>query len=179
MIISVDELKKNINCGDMSDTKILSWLKSIESTIRAFTQNNFQNRNIRFKAESSSNGCLLGVSPFLRVGDTVQISKSGVNDGLYTVVDISEGQTMLDREIFPVPSNLVTKIEYPDDVIQCAVDLFEWKKEFGGKVGIKSESETLSRHSESVTYEDSSTLFMGYPTGILKGLSSIHFKARF
>lgn len=178
MIISVDKLKQNIDYGDMSDSKILSWLKSIESTIRAFTQNNFQNRNIRFRAESSSNGYLLGDSPFLRVGDTVQISKSGVNDGIYTVVDISEGQTMLDREIFPVPSNLVTKIEYPDDVIQCAVDLFEWKKDFGGKVGIKSESETLSRHSESVTYEDSSTLFMGYPTGILKGLS-LYCKARF
>ncbi len=178
MIISVDKLKLTIECADMSDVKIISWLKSIESTIRAFTQNNFQNRNIRFRAESSSNGYLFGDSPFLRVGDTVQISKSGVNDGIYTVVDISEGQTMLDREIFPVPSNLVTKIEYPDDVIQCAVDLFEWKKDFGGKVGIKSESETLSRHSESVTYEDSSTLFMGYPTGILKGLS-LYCKARF
>ena len=178
MIISVDELKQRIDCGDMSDTKILSWLKSIESTIRAFTQNNFQNRNIRFRAESSSNGLLLGDFPFLRIGDTVQISKSGVNDGLYTVVNIFEGQTTLDREIFPVPSNLVTKIEYPADVIQCAVDLFEWKNEFGGKVGIKSESETLSRHSESVTYEDSSTLFMGYPTGILKGLS-LYCKARF
>ena len=177
MIISVDELKQNIDCGDMSDIKILSWLKSIESTIRAFTHNNFQNRNIRFNAESS--GCfLLGDSPFLKVGDTVQISQSGVNDGLYTVVAISEGQTMLDREIFSVPSNLVTKIKYPDDVIQCAVDLFEWKKDYGGKVGIKSESETLSRHSESVTYEDSSTLFMGYPTGILKGLS-LYCKARF
>lgn len=178
MIISVDELKQNIDCGDMSDTKILSWLKSVESTIRAFTHNNFQNRNIRFKAESSSNGLLLGDSPFLKINDTVQISKSGVNDGLYTVVNIFEGQTTLDREIFPVSSNLVTKIEYPADVKQCAIDLFEWKMNFGGKVGIKSESETLSRHSESVTYEDSSTLFMGYPTGILKGLS-LYCKARF
>ena len=71
----------------------------------------------------------------------------------------------------------MTKIEYPKDVIQCAIDLFEWKRNFGDKIGIKSESETLSRHSESVTYEDSTALFMGYPLGILKGLS-LHKKAR-
>lgn len=178
MIISVDDLKKNIDCGELSDSKILSRLKAIEETIRAFTNNNFQNRNIRFSAESSG-GTLLGGSPFLKIGDTVQISQSKVNDGLYTIVEASEGFTVLDREIYSVPSNLVTKIEYPADVVECAIDLFEWKKDYGNKVGIKSESETLSRHSESVTYEDSSTLFMGYPVGIMKGLSSIHFKARF
>jgi len=68
---------------------------------------------------------------------------------------------------------LVTKIHYPADVIQCAVDLYKWKQDMGDKVGVKSE--TLSRHS--VTYEDSATLFMGYPVGILNGLS-LHNKAR-
>jgi hypothetical protein len=43
----------------------------------------------------------------------------------------------------------------------------------GEKVGIKSE--TISRHS--VTYEDSGNLFMGYPVGILNGLT-LHKKAR-
>ena len=60
---------------------------------------------------------------------------------------------------------------------QCAVSLFKWELEFGSKIGIKSESETLSRHSETVTYEDSATLFMGYPIGILNGLS-LYKKAR-
>jgi hypothetical protein len=44
----------------------------------------------------------------------------------------------------------------------------EWEVNFRGKVGVKSE--TLSRHS--ITYEDSSALFKGYPKGILSALSN-------
>ena len=177
MIISVDNIKAHIDCGELSDNIILTRLKAIEQVIRAFTHNNFQNRNARFVAEASG-GVLSGASPFIRIGDTVQISQSMVNDGLYTVIDITDGQTTVEGDLFATKKNLVTKIEYPADVVQCAIDLFKWKIEFGDKIGIKSESETLSRHSESVTYEDSATLFMGYPVGILKGLA-LHSKARF
>ena len=177
MIISVDKIKEHSGCGELSDDVILTRLKAIEQVIRAFTNNNFQNRNARFEAEASGS-VLSGASPFIRVGDTVQISQSLVNDGLYTVIDVIDGQTTLDGKLFETKKNLVTKIHYPDDVVQCAIDLFKWKLEFGDKIGIKSESESLSRHSESVTYEDSATLFMGYPVGILKGLA-LHSKARF
>jgi hypothetical protein len=177
MIISVDNIKAHIDCGELSDNIILTRLNAIEQVIRAFTHNNFQNRNARFEAEASG-GVLSGASPFIRVGDTVQISQSLANDGLYTVIDVTDGQTTIDGDLFATKKNLVTKIQYPDDVVQCAIDLFKWKIEFGDKIGIKSESEALSRHSESVTYEDSATLFMGYPVGILKGLA-LHSKARF
>lgn len=177
MIISVDDIKTHVDCGDLSDAIILSRLNAIEKVIRAYTHNNFQNRNIRFEAESSG-GVLLGASAFIRIGDTVQISQSLVNDCICTVTGVSENETTVDHDLFDIEKNLVTKIVYPEDVIQCAIDLFEWKLNFGSKIGIKSESETLSRHSESVTYEDSSALFMGYPTGILKGLA-LHNKARF
>ena len=177
MIISVDKIKEHIDCGELTDNIIQTRLKAIEQVIRAFTHNNFQNRNARFEAEASG-GVLLGASPFIKVGDTVQISQSLVNDGLYTVIGVIDGQTTLDGELFSTEKNLITKIHYPDDVVQCAIDLFKWKLEFGDKIGIKSESETLSKHSESVTYEDSASLFMGYPTGILKGLA-LHQKARF
>lgn len=177
MIISVDNIKAHIDCGELSDNIILTRLKAIEQVIRAFTHNNFQNRNARFEAEASG-GVLSGASPYIRIGDTVQISQSMVNDGLYTVIDITDGQTTVEGDLFATKKNLVTKVQYPDDVIQCAIDLFKWKIEFGDKIGIKSESESLSRHSESVTYEDSATLFMGYPVGILKGLA-LHSKARF
>lgn len=182
MIISAEKLL--MTHGEYEDIdllKIQSWLDSIEQIIRSYTNNNFQNRNVRFIAESSGNQ-LKGSFSFLRPGDTVQISQSKVNDGLYVVQEITEGGLTLYRgsgsgimfnslELFDVPYNKITKIEYPEDVVQCAVDLFEWKANFGSKVGIKSESETLSRHSESVTYEDSSSLYMGYPIGILKGLN--------
>ena len=116
---------------------------------------------------------MYGSPRFFSVGDTVQISGSVVNDGLYVVVSVSEDRLELDKPLFEVSYNLVTKIQYPADVIQCAIDLYKWKQTMGDKVGVKSE--TLSRHS--VTYEDSATLFMGYPVGILKGLS-LYRKAR-
>lgn len=176
MIISVAELNTLVDCGEMTFPKMNAWLVSIEQVIRKYTNNNFQNRNVRFVASSVGNQ-LNGSFSYLKVGDTIQISQSQVNDGLYVVQEITEDHLSVNRELFEVKFNKITKIEYPEDVIQCAVDLFEWKKEFGSKVGVKSESETLSRHSASVTYEDSSSLYMGYPIGILKGLNH-HRKAR-
>lgn len=171
MIISVEKLKSQVDCGELTDDVIATRLNAIESVIRAFTNNNFQNRNIRFVAPSGADNTLEGGSPFLREGDTVQISQSKVNDGLYTVVEASESYTTVEQDLFQVLYNLVTKVEYPADVVQCAVDLFSWQMEYGAKIGIKSESETLSRHSVSVAYEDSSSLFLGYPVGILNGLA--------
>lgn len=176
MIISIGNVRMQTDCGELTDGVIQSRLDAIEQVIRKYTNNNFQNRNVRF-VSSSVGDMLMGTSAFIKKGDTIQISQSKVNDGLYVVKGIAEDSLIVDRELFACPSNMVTKIEYPQDVIQCALDLFEWKKNFGAKIGIKSESETLSRHSESVTYEDSATLFMGYPIGILKGLS-LHKKAR-
>ena len=173
MIISVDELRKQIDCGDMTDYRIQSRLERIETVIRKYTNNNFQNRKVRFVA-SSLGDQIMGSSPFLRVGDTIQISQSEVNDGLYVITEITEDCITVDRDLFEIPFNKVTKIEYEADIVDCAIKLFEWENEFGSKVGIKSESETLSRHSASITYEDSSNLYMGYPVGILNGL--YHYK---
>lgn len=176
MIISVEELKTQIDCGDMTDNVIQSQLTAIESIIRKYTNNNFQQRPVRFEADTSGN-IINGSSPYIQIGDTIQITQSAVNDGLYVVTDKSNDTLTVDRLMFDFPQNRITLVKYPADVIQCAVDMFKWKLEFGGKIGIKSESETLSRHSESVTYEDSTTLYMGYPTGILSTLQ-LHVKSR-
>ena len=178
MILTANELRTRIDCGELLDADIEVRLKAIEKVIRKYTGNNFQNRDVRFVAKSMNGNQLERGSNFLRVNNTVQITQSKVNDGLYTILCVDEDCITVDGELFDIPNNKVTKVEYPEDVKQCAADLFEWKQNFGSKVGIKSESETLSRHSESVTYEDSSTLFMGFPVGILNGLS-LHKKARF
>lgn len=172
MIITVDDLRKQVNCGTVTDELITTNLEAIEAVIRAYTNNNFQQRSVRMAGRSEEFN-VYGSPRFFAVGDTVQISGSGVNDGLYKVDAVGEDHIELDKELMAVPCNLVTKIKYPADVIQCAVDLYKWKQTMGGKVGVKSE--TLSRHS--VTYEDSATLFMGYPVGILNGLN-LHRKAR-
>ena len=173
MIITVEELRQQIDSGTTDEKLIAAKLEGIEAVIRAYTNNNFQQRGIRYIGYSEGN-CVYGEPRYFKAGDTVQISSDkGINDGLYTVVGVYENFLELDKELASVEFNLVTKINYPADVIQCAVSLFKWAQNMADKVGIKSE--TISRHS--VTYEDSATLFMGYPVGILNGLK-LHKKAR-
>ena len=172
MIISVENLKMQMNCGNDTDEQITAKLNAIESVIRAYTNNNFQMRGIRFIGRSEDTR-VYGTPLFFSVDDTVQISGSVVNDGLYQVTLVDADHIVLDKPLMTAEYNIVTKVQYPPDVIQCAVDLFSWKQKMGEKVGIKSE--TISRHS--VTYEDSATLFMGYPVGILNGLK-LYKKAR-
>lgn len=172
MIITVAELKNQVNCGNATDEQITVKLEAIEAVIRAYTNNNFQQRGIRFIGKSSGMN-VYGDPQYLTIGDTVQISGSHVNDGLYQITDLGIDFIQVDKFLMTADFNLVTKIKYPADVIQCAVDLYKWKQNMGEKVGIKSE--TISRHS--VTYEDSATLFMGYPVGILNGLN-LYKKAR-
>lgn len=174
MIISVDEVKKEVNLNGWTDEKISRKLKAIEQTIRKYTNNNFQNRKIRCECEVMSQR-LYGVNvPNLNVGNTIQISESRFNDGLYVVNAIDDTFIELDQDLIDESHALVTRIVYPDDVVDCAINLLEWSKKYGGKVGVKSE--TLSRHQ--VTYEDSTTLYDGYPVGLLSGLKKYR-KARF
>lgn len=172
MIITVTDLRNQTDCGNATDEQITIKLEAIESVIRAYTNNNFQQRGIRFVGRSEGQ-TVYGYPQFFNVGDTVQISASHVNDGLYVVTAVDPSYIELDKPLATTEDNLVTKIQYPADVIQCAVDMYRWKRNMGEKVGIKSE--TISRHS--VTYEDSATLYMGYPLGILNGLN-LYKKAR-
>ena len=172
MIISVNDAKVQIEFNGWSDEKIERKLVAIEKTIRKYTNNNFQKRFCR--AECSANGQqIYGTVPGLNVGDTIHITQSMFNDGLYVVEAIADGEFSIDKELTEEPVFLVTKIEYPEDVIDCCLELLEWSVKYGAKVGVKSE--TLSRHS--VTYEDSGTLFNGFPVGILNGLK-LYKKAR-
>lgn len=159
MILQISELKENDKFKNIADDILERKLIAIEHAIRAYTNNNFQNRKVRFEA-SSEERILKGISPYLRVDDTVQISKS-VNEGLYVVTEISD-TTTLNKEMFNAKYNLVTKIEYPYDVKEGVVNLMLWEIEGRDKMGIKSE--TISRHS--VTYADIDVK-TGYPTALL------------
>lgn len=171
MILSIDDLRRQVSTTETDDL-ITAKLEAIEAVVRSYTNNNFQVRAVRFSGRSEGME-VYGSPQFFTVGDTVQISASGVNDGLYTITMVSTNFVSLDKNLQTVDENLVTKVQYPADVVQCAIDLYKWKQGMGEKVGIKSE--TISRHS--VTYEDSGTLYMGYPVGILNGLQ-LHKKAR-
>jgi hypothetical protein len=176
MILSVTEAKTFLpELSSVSDDLLQQKLDAMEVMVRKYTNNNFQNRNIRFLADSVGT-ILNGTSPFLVKGDTVQISESRVNDGLYVLTDVSEGSCVVDRPMFTVDHNLVTKVEYPADVKLGIVNLLKW--DFGNreKVGVKSE--TISRHSVTYFDLDNSNQVMGYPVSLLGFLES-YKKARF
>ena len=175
MIISAEKLMVYDEFADQDPDTLQEKLDGIEILIRKYTNNNFQNRNIRFSA--SSDGFILnGSSTFLKVGDTIQISQSGVNDGLYLVEGVGENQITVNKELFAVDHNLVTKVEYPVDIQVGIINLMRWEIGNRKKVGIKSE--TLSRHSVTYYDQDASNQAMGYPVTLL-GFLEPYKKARF
>ena len=174
MIISISQLKEYVNLDGWTDIRILQKLKAIESVIRQYTNNNFQDKDIRRTADIVGGLFIVeALTPF-ETGDTVQISETRLNKGLFTVDEAEDGTFTVNEAVKDETGVLVTKIVYPPDVIDCCINLMEWEVKHRQKVGIKSE--TLSRHS--VTYEDSSQMFNGYPVGILNALN-LYKKARF
>lgn len=173
MIISVEEAKKLIVFDNWTDEKIERKLKAIEHIIRVYTNNNFQQRAYRRTADIFGSLFVAeSLIPF-EVGETVQISESELNEGLYTIAEVEDATFKVKEAVKDENDVLVTKVSYPEDVVDCCINMLEWEIKNRSKVGIKSE--TLSRHS--VTYEDSNSLFMGYPKGIL-GCLELYKKAR-
>lgn len=175
MIVKVEDLMTLPEFNGMSADILQMQLDSIEQMVRKYTNNNFQNRNIRFLADSIGT-ILNGSSPFLVEGDTIQVSESRVNDGLYVITSIGEGSVTVDRPLFTVERNLVTKVEYPADVKVGVINLMKWEVTNRNKVGIKQE--TISRHSVTYFDQDSNNQVMGYPVSLL-GFLKPYMKARF
>lgn len=176
MILSVERAKWLIDFKDWPIERIEQKLKAIEQTIRSYTNNNFQNRKIRSVGFISSSK-LNGVNSLsgLKVGDTVQITESIFNEGLYTIKAVDVNTIELDKGLIDESHVLITKVEYPDDVIDCCINLCEWEVKNRGKVGIKAE--TLSRHSVTYFDQDASNQMNGYPVSLL-GCLKPYRKAR-
>ena len=173
MIISVEEAKKLIVFDNWTDEKIERKLKAVEQVIRSYTNNNFQQRAYRRTADIVGSLFVAEALIPFDIGDTVQISESELNEGLFTIETVDDATFAVKESVKDENEVLVTKVTYPDDVIDCCINMLEWELKYRSKIGIKSE--TLSRHS--VTYEDSNSLFMGYPKGIL-GCLELYKKAR-
>lgn len=174
MIIALDIYKQLVPNDQQNDQVLEMKLQALELMVRKYTNNNFQNRNVRF--ECAPNIQILDIqTPFLKVGDTVQISQSLYNDGLYVVNDTSNGIT-LDKPLFDERKMLVTKIEYPSDVVMGVVELMKWEMNNRSKVGIASE--TISRHSVTYFNMDGDNSIMGYPKSLM-GFLRPYMKARF
>lgn len=174
MIISVKQLKKHVSTA-IDDEVLADRLSALELLIRKTTNNNFQNRNIRFEVDISSPKLALD-TPYLKPGDTVQISQSKLNDGLYVILKIEDGVITLDRDLYPEDKVLITKVEYPMDIKMGVVNLMKWEIENRDKVGIASE--TISRHSVTYFNMDGDNSTLGYPKSIT-GFLKPYMKARF
>jgi hypothetical protein len=175
MIISVEKAKELVSFPGWTDEKIKMKLLAVEQTIRAYTNNNFQNTGFRVQADIAA-GVFMSESliPF-SVGDTVQVSESRQNKGLFTVSTADDQTFTVGEETRDEDDVLVTKVVYPADVVACAVNLLEWEVNNRGKVGIQSE--TLSRHSVTYFNMGAADQVMGYPTALL-GCLKAYRKAR-
>lgn len=178
MIVSVEKAKQLIEFKGWTDERIEMKLKSIEQTIRAYTNNNFQQRAYRCNADIIDGNIIAAdAASLFNIGDTVQFSETGLNAGLYVIAGVDDdGFTVEEEDIKDEKDILVTKIVYPADVIDCALNLLQWEITNRQKVGIQSE--TLSRHSVTYFNMDGANQSMGYPSSLL-GCLKAYRKARF
>jgi hypothetical protein len=175
MIISVEEAKKLIDFKEWSDEKLERKLNAIEQAIRSYTNNNFQKREIRKAADIVGSLFVCGEHLF-QVGDTVQISESSLNEGLFTIAAVTDNEFVTNEVVVDEDNVLVTKVYYPADVVDCAINLLEWEINNRSKVGIQSE--TLSRHSVTYFNMDGDNSINGYPKSLFGALKA-YKKARF
>lgn len=169
MIITLEEAEKLDPKIEQDD------LDAFEQSIRALTNNNFQNRNVRFQVESLDEPNVITLVEKvrgLRIGDTIEVNYSDYNDGLFVVDEILDkaikvqGKPFLDEETRGI---IVTKIEYPADVKRGIKKLIEYDLKMGDKVGIKSE--TISRMSKTYYDVNAKENIDGYPANLLSFVS--------
>ena len=176
MLISAGDLKdKYEKFNDIDDDLITHKLNVIENAIRKYTNNNFQNRLIRFNA-SVEGGVIKGTSPYLKQLDTIEIS-DGVNKGLYTVISVADEVKTIEP-LYDYPNQLITKIEYPIDVIEGAIDLLDWELLKQGKELTGVASESISRHNVSYVQRTNDNTISGYPIELFNFCEN-YKKARF
>ena len=174
MIMSVAEYRL-LNPHDTDTDEALEFkLRALESGIRAYTNNNFQKRSMRFSCQVVG-GKLFFSCNLVKPGDTVEISDSIYNDGVYDVVK-SDSSITLNEVLEDEEWVKVTKIIYPFDVKMGVVNLLKWESENRDKLGISSE--TISRHSVTYANVDGENTIMGYPK-FLFGFLNPYMKARF
>lgn len=176
MIMTVAELKQYI-ATDEAEQALEARLQALELLIRAYTNNNFQVRAVRCEADVTGGLFVVeALTPFA-VGDTVQVTDSSLNAGLYTVKAVEDSTfTVKESGLRGEIDVLCTLVKYPADVKMGVVNLMRWELDNREKVGVASE--TISRHS--VTYFDMNgdNAVMGYPKSLL-GFLQPYMKARF
>lgn len=175
MIMSVEELRQHVKT-DAPDEVLEARLQAIELFIRGYTNNNFQVKGTgRIADVVGGLFTLEALNPY-EVGDTVQISGSDKNDGLYTVKEAEEFVFKVNEKTRDEIDIFITKVEYPADVKVGVVELMKHDLNKREKVGISSER--ISRHEVSYHAVDATNTVQGYPQHLM-GFLQHYMKARF
>ena len=176
MLISEEKNKKlYLKFKEIDDDLLTRKLSVIESAIRQHTNNNFQNRIFRIETDVAG-GKINWKTDYLKVGDTIQIS-DGINKGLYTIKTVSD-TIETNEPLYDYPMQLITKIEYPIDVVEGAIDLLDWELLQKGKENTGVASETISRHSVNYVQRTNDNTIKGYPIELFNFCDN-YMKARF
>jgi hypothetical protein len=168
MIITLDEALA-INPDLTQDD-----LDALEQTVRQLTANKFQNLNVRYYSFTVSSQSVLTFNSDLaglRVGDTIEISESDYNDGLYVISAIDTRTITLDgANLFngTYAGAFITKIQYPADIAAGIRKMLKYDVAMKDKTGIKSE--TISRMSMTYYDVNASDNAEGYPASYLSFL---------
>ena len=175
MIMTTDELRKYITTEE-SDDMLTGRLAAMELMIRAYTHNRFQQRSVRRMGDIVGDLIIMeALQPFNK-GDTVQVTDSDFNDGLYVVKDANVATITVDGLQTDENDVLITRVVYPMDVKMGVVNLIRWDMERRDKAGIQSE--TISRHSVTYASMDGENAIMGYPKSLI-GFLRPYMRARF
>ena len=175
MILTVEALRKHIET-DETDDALEEKLRAMELLIRAYTNNNFQQRAARREADVVGGFLYMEAPQPFDVGDTLQISDSELNDGLYTVTEADDATVTLKEKTYDERDVLVTRVIYPADIKMGVVNMMKWELNNREKVGISSE--TISRHSVSYFDLSGDNSIAGFPKALL-GFLKPYMKARF
>ena len=180
MIMTVGELRKFVTVDEIDETDqaLEVRLQALEMLIRAYTNNNFQQRGFRIESDIRGGVFISGSLIPFAVGDTVMLSQSALQlDCLCTVKEVTGDTTfMVNEAVFDEDAVLVTKVVYPADVKLGVANMLKWQINGGDKIGVASE--TLSRHSVTYFNMDGDNSLMGYPKSLM-GFLKPYMKARF
>ena len=175
MIMTVGEFRQHVDT-DAPDEVLEARLQAVETFIRGYTNNNFQAKGTGRIADVVGGHFMLEALNPYEVGDTLHVSGSDKNDGLYTVKEVEEFTCTVNEKTRDEIDVFVTKVEYPADVKIGAVELLKHDLGRREKVGISSER--ISRHEVSYHAVDATNIVQGYPQHLM-GFLQQYMKARF
>lgn len=168
MILTLAEAQKVDPSIDQDD------LDAFESSVRQLTNNNFQDRRIRFRKiaiEDPDTIVLLEEPKGIRKGDTIEINYSQFNNGLYVIDEIVGNTIRVSNTQFFDEQNMdmiVTLVRYSADIKRGIKKLIQYDKKMASKIGIKAE--TISRMSTTYYDVNATDNTDGYPKSLLSFL---------